>query len=91
MTLEQFETIKDGEVFRAGLIEDSPSGCHMTGSGKMLRFVAVKGYADDWTVYVHWAENSFEYIRESGDKVLGKNNIVACVPCDDEVFARYRY
>lgn len=91
MTAERFEALPDGEVFATGEILDSPTGINMTGSGRMLRFVAAKGYANDWAVYVHWSENSEAWIRENGDKVIGAENIRRCVSCDDNVFGRYRY
>ncbi|HEX3100787.1 MAG TPA: hypothetical protein VHQ01_03285 [Pyrinomonadaceae bacterium] len=91
MTAEQFDELPAGEPFKTGLIVDSPEGIYMTGSGQMLRFVATKGHANDWAVYVHWSEKSEAYIRENGDKVIGPVNIRRCVPCDEDVFGRYRY
>jgi hypothetical protein len=91
MTGADLDALPSGEVFRTGLVVDSPDGVHMTGSGRMLRFVATKGHANDWAVYVYWAEYDELYVRQNGDKVIGSVNIRRCVPCNSEVMARYRY
>jgi hypothetical protein len=58
--------------------------------GKMLRWVAKKGHADDWCVYVHWNDRSERWVMLHGDKLHREKDIQMCVPCDDEVFQRYR-
>lgn len=90
LTLEEFDKIKPGEVFRMGIISNSPTGVFMTDAGGMLRFVAKKGYANDWTVYIHWATSSWDFIEKSGDKSFTETYIRRCVPCTDEVFKLYR-
>lgn len=91
LTAERFDALPDGEIFATGEVVDSPDGVNMTGSGRMLRFVATKGHANDWAVYVHWSENDEAWIRENGDKVRGTENITRCVPCGDGVLGLYRY
>lgn len=91
MTNEEFLALPRGEVFAQGEIVDSPEGINMTNSGKLLRWVAKCGGALDWCIYTHFAIHSWEYIRCSGDKVMGEENIKKLVPCDDAMFARYRY
>ncbi len=63
----------------------------MCGSGKLLRWVAVRGGIHDWCIYCHYADKSVEWIKAQGDKVCIERNIKSCVPCDDESFAMYRY
>ena len=91
MTYEQFAALQPGEPFAQGELVDSPAGINMTNSGQLLRWIAVKGWANDWCVYAHYALHSYEFIRNSGDKVMGADNILKCVPCDDAMLARYRY
>ena len=93
ITKEQFDKISDGDVFVKGEVENSPLGIYMTNSnkGKMLKWVAKKGYANDWCVYCHWSEQGWDYVITNGDKVTSESNIRKLVPCIDEVFKLYRY
>jgi len=92
LDLETLKTIPRGTIFARGKIIDSPDGINMTNSGKMLRWLAKKGYGyDDWCIYCHRAINDWDYVRSSGDKVINKHNIKKLVPCTDECFALYRY
>jgi hypothetical protein len=63
----------------------------MTGSGRQLRWVAVRGGAPDWKIYCHWIEKSKEEVASNGDKVCDKETIRRLVPCTDEAFKMYRY
>lgn len=92
LTKEQFDKIPAGEVFAKGEVENSPMGIYMTNSnkGKMLKWIAKKGYANDWCIYCHWAYNVYEFVEQSGDKVHSTASIKKLVPCTDEVFSLYR-
>ena len=90
LTLEEFSEIPAGNVFAKGEIIDSPDGLHMNRTGKMLKWVAVKGYANDWAIYAHSAYNDYGFVARSGDKITMENNIRKVVPCDDGVFKKYR-
>jgi hypothetical protein len=63
----------------------------MTNNGGELRWVAMKGYANDWTIYCHWSYNDVNWIQQHGDKVMTEKHIKRCILCDDEVFKKYRY
>ena len=93
LTKEQFDKIPDGNVFVKGEVENSPLGIYMIDSnkGKMLKWVAKKGYANDWCIYCHWSESGYDFVLSNGDKVSGEENIKKLVPCTDEVFKQYRY
>lgn len=91
LTKEEFDNLKSDEVFVTGVLPNSPEGIFMTRDGGELRWVATKGYANDWAVYCHWSSNSVEWIKQHGDKVTNENHIRKCVPCEDEVFKKYRY
>jgi len=86
-----FDLLPQGEIFDSGEVVDNPTGINMTNSGDLLKWVAVKGYGEDWAIYIHWAYQDINYIKKSGDKVFSPENIRKLVPCTEEVFKRYRY
>ncbi len=91
MTLEVFNKIPDGTVFATGFTIDAPEGCHMTGSGEDLKWLAKKGYGDDWCIYIHRASNDYEWIERHGDKVTMRRNIEKLILIEDEVlWSKYR-
>ena len=89
--MKSFLKIDSGKVFAQGEIMDSPEGLHMARTGKLLKWVAVKGYANDWCIYAHFADRGFGFVERSGDKATMKEHIQKLVPCDEDVFERYRY
>ena len=91
LMLRQLLEITPEKIFANGEIVDSPLGINMTNSGKQLRWVAIRGWSNDWCIYCHFATNDWDYIARSGDKVCMKEHIKRLVPCDEETFARYRY
>ena len=96
MDMTELDSYKDGEIFASGYVGDDEHGVNMTRSGKCLRWVAVKGHANDWCIYVHFANyqgrySSDDFVARHGDKVCGEEHIKKLVPCDDASFARYRY
>lgn len=90
--LEDFEKIPDGIVMADGICKNQEDGVFMTNSriGDDLRWVAVKGYANDWCIYIHWAEFSEKYVISQGEKVLSPDNIKKLCDCDEEVMKLYR-
>jgi hypothetical protein len=90
ITLEYFETIPAGQVFDSGIMADSAEGLHMQGTGRLLRWLAKKGYGNDWAIYCFWEFASLEYIETHGQKVTTEVNIRRVLPCTDEVFKLYR-
>jgi hypothetical protein len=90
-TLAEFEGIPDGKVFATGVLPNSPAGIFMTNTGGNLRWIAKKGYANDWTIYCHWDYNDVDYIEQSGDKVTSKANILKCLPNCTDILPFYRY
>jgi hypothetical protein len=91
LTLQKLKGLPQGEVFAKGEIIDSPEGLHMARTGRMLKWVAIKGYNDDWCIYTHFADRGWDFVESCGDKVGGTDNILKVVPCDGEVLKRYRY
>lgn len=90
LTLEEFNKIKSETVFARGIEENSPNGIFMTRQGGLLRWVAIKGYGNDWTVYCHWDYQTEQYVIDSGDKVTNKDTIRKLVSCTEEVYNLYR-
>jgi len=90
LTLKMLEDMPR-TVFASGFTVDSVDGVNMTNSGKKLRWVAIRGRIYDWAIYIHWATNPLEYIRDEGDKVITENHIRKLVECDNEAFNMYRY
>lgn len=91
LTLEKLNEIEPGTIFATGKAFDNANGVHLANTGKLLKWIAVKGHGhNDWCIYAHFAEHDEQYIKSQGDKVGFESNIRRCVPCDDEVLALYR-
>lgn len=66
LTMEQFNKIPDGEIFAKGELPDNETGINMTTSGRMLRWLAKKGFGNDWAIYCFWAKrDKADPIRKS--------------------------
>jgi len=91
LTIEKLKAMKPETIFAQGTSNDSPDGLFMANTNRQLRWVAVRGDIHDWTIYCHFAEKDWEWIKRQGDKVGMESNIKLLVPCDDEAFAMYRY
>lgn len=92
LTLDQLKALPQHTIFAQGVIEDSPVGINMTNSGKLLKWVAVRGGIHDWAIYCGWdTGNTYESVKEYGDKVCSEENIKKLVPCTKEAFEMYRY
>ena len=89
LTVDMLKKMEPG-VFAKGEAVDSPLGINMTGSGRQLRWVAVRGGIHDWTIYCHWAFNTWDYIEKQGDKVFSEDIVKRIVPCDEEAYKMYR-
>lgn len=60
LTADTLMNMPDGIVFAKGELPDSPDGINMTGSGKMLRWIAKRGNGyHDWCIYCYWAKTQF--------------------------------
>jgi predicted heme/steroid binding protein len=91
LTLQKLKDMRPFKIFASGTVIDNSNGVNMSGSDKLLRWVACRGSTYDWSIYIHWAEYSNEIVHDMGDKVTDKNNIKKLVPCDNEAFEAYRY
>jgi hypothetical protein len=99
--LDYLKQLKPDTIFARGKFVDSPEGVNLAGTGRKLRWVAVRGGIHDWAIYAEppysdpdeecnggWTD---QQIRRHGTKVHRDSNILALVPCDDEAFAMYRH
>lgn len=91
LTLDDFRALPQGEVFAKGIVLDGQPYFNLSGQPYEFCWVAVKGHADDWTVYVAPREMGFYYAQSSGDKPMTESYIRYLVPCTDEVFRRFRH
>jgi len=91
ITQERFDAATNGEIFAFGTAPDSPEGLHMTGSGKLLKWVAVKGWIGDWSIYCGWSHQPSYEIASNGDKVHSIENIKNVIIIPEEILERYRH
>ena len=92
LTLEQLKDMKPG-VFAKGETIDSPEGANMASTGKMIKWVAVRGYIHDWAIYTdnpYSPQLTFQGVRNMGDKIHDREAIKKLVPCTDEALKMYR-
>lgn len=90
LTIAQFNCIPYDQVFATGFMVDSTKGLKINNDGRLLRWVAKKGRADDWAIYYADYTKTIEWIKEHGEKVHGKLSIKRCVACTDQVLEIYR-
>jgi hypothetical protein len=59
---------------------------------KPLKIVVVKGYINDWALYVEAMDKdmTYEEVRDYGNKLSNREKIKLLVDCDDKVLGRYR-
>lgn len=92
LTIDDLKTLEVNDTIATGTCINSPEDIYMTDSniGSQMRWVAVKGFNNDWCIYIHWEYYSIHYVKRSGDKVRGNENIKKLVPCTDQVMQHYR-
>jgi len=93
ITKKIFDKIPQGETFAVGLIPNHPDGAFLVrkDQGRLLRWVVVKGYNNDWTLYCSWMNrSSIQTVQSGGDKMITEKYIRRCIDVSDEVFKLYR-
>jgi hypothetical protein len=90
LTIQKLKDMEPGTIIAQGTCMDNEYGINATRSGRLLRWVAVRGGIHDWTIYYHWASESLEFVKAHGDKLFNLDTIRRLVPCDDEAFEIYR-
>ncbi len=93
LTLQMLKDMKRG-IFAQGEVVDGPEGANMARTGKMMKWVAVRGIIHDWAIYLdnpYSPQPDFESVASMGDKTTNEETIKKLVECDDEAFQMYRY
>ncbi len=92
LTLKRLEELKSNEIFAEGLALDSPECLHIKGTKKELRWVAVKGNEPrTWSIYCESSEYDSNWIIQHGHKVVFKQHVQFCMPCDHEALTWYKW
>lgn len=84
LDLETFNRTESDSVLATGVVTEPML------HERAVRWIAVKGWGNDWAIYYHFEDRSLAYIREQGDKVTLENIIRNLVPCSQEVLSLYR-
>lgn len=66
LTRQHLKDFRPHRIFAVGEIVDGPNGANMANTGKMMRWVAVRGEVDDWAIY---CQNPY-YINSTDPEVL---------------------
>lgn len=93
LTTEILDNLKPG-IFACGVTIDDADHCNVAGTGKEIKWVAVRGIIADWAIYIdnpYTPQKSFGMVRDMGDKIHEKKNILSLVDCDEEALERYRH
>ena len=91
LTVKKLKEMPKNTIFATGEIVDSPDGINLADTGKMLRWIAKRGYIHDWCIYAHFADKDISWIEDNGDKVHREAHIKKLIECDDEAFSIYRH
>lgn len=90
LTLQKLKDMDPDTVFATGFTKDGYDAVNMYGKGQDLKWVATRGEADDWAIYVAPADWEDLRVKQMGDKVSNRESIKKLVPCDDQVLEMYR-
>lgn len=66
LTLQKLKEMEPHTIIDRGEVIDSPDGCNMANTGKMMRWVAIRGGIHDWAIY---AQNP-HYINSDDTEVI---------------------
>lgn len=93
LTGDKLKKIRSDFIFAEGVTTNDGEGVYMTSEhkGDKLRWIAVKGGANDWCIFIGWSFMQDYYILRHGDKVTTESNIKKLVPCTEEAFNFYNY
>ncbi len=73
LTKEDIVNAEPGQILFAGQMKDSEEGLFINGTGKLLKYVAVRGIGyHDWTIYAEdcYRDMTFEEVKTTGHKIL---------------------
>ena len=93
LTLQKLDAMSPG-IFAEGTAFDTPEQLNVAGTGKEIKWVAVRGYINDWAIYTdnpYMPQLDFDDVAIFGDKIHDEIHIRRLIPCTDEAFDRYRH
>lgn len=93
LTLKNLKEMNPG-IFAYGMVVDNVEGVNIGNTGRVLKWVAVRGQIHDWAIYIdnpHSLQQNYIQVSKYGDKIYTESHVRRLVDCDDEMFARYRW
>jgi len=95
LTVERLDQMAPGQTISRGFVQDHDMACNITGenTGKILKWIAVRGDIHDWAIYCESPYNPysrFGEVRDYGDKIRDRAIIKKLQPCTDEALKLYR-
>lgn len=84
LTSKQFDEADHNSVLGTGVVTDPEL------YENPVRWVAVKGWGNDWAIYYNLEHHSVGQVKGNGDKVTSANLIQNLMPCEVEVLEKYR-
>jgi len=90
LTMKQLNEMMQGEICRGEMI-DNPDGFHINGTGKLLKWVAMRGSINDWCIYTEscWEDMDYETVITNGNKI-SPEMAKKVIDGSEEVWQRYR-
>lgn len=85
LTVEKLSKMKPHEIIAKGIIDDKNV------YDKPIRWVAKRGYVNDWVIYYGEKEKTEKEILARGFKLVERKFIEKLVPCTTEAYKKYRY
>jgi len=92
LTLKQLKNMKPG-IFAQGEVIDGPGGANIANTGKIIKWVAVRGQIHDWAIYAdnpYCPQIDYKGVAAMGDKIHDREIIKKLVPCDKGALEMYR-
>jgi len=81
---ETFDQVEPNQVMGQG------EGMYPELHNERVKWIAIKGYGNDWAMYYHLASHTYDHVKQEGQKAFTENVVRHLVPCSDEVWAKYR-
>lgn len=91
LTMEMLEG-EGSKIIQTGITTDEQINQYGWGDRKRpLKFVVVKGFINDWCIYLEDMneDQTYERVRDVGNKIC-KNCASLLIDCNNEVLQRYR-
>lgn len=95
-TPEDLARIGNGHFFAKGIFIDGTDGFNIQGTENVVKWVAVKGDVEDWSIYYQnpsdgFLASDFEEVALTGDKLHHPLWVMSLVPATPEMMQLYRH